>query len=366
MTPAGQLDARGDPVSKPRRGSVDAPAEGLDALADAAQGARAAAAALRWLAACAVAFAGLLLLSLLLAMFERGGAAEPAAIPSSACLDYDLAVLRTLARRSLGGDGSVPSSLWSLRPDWRLPETDARELRLVSPRDAWAAAVSGKSRFRTAARGALDALPLLLAGLGLALLAAAIAGAVAQVTQGPSRDELRAAARRAALVAVAYALVIHPLWPLLDPAVFYDRTRSLGVHLPAALFVGAFAGTLSGAAARALFAHGGHARSLGALQGRPALLAAARLAAIDATDWLLPLLPALAAAAVFAAAKADQDPTVDSPASGLGALIRAAMREPSALERLSSCALVAGGLVVLWFIGHRGVIELRRALGRPG
>ena len=93
MTPAGQLDARGDPVSKPRRGSVDAPAEGLDALADAAQGARAAAAALRWLAACAVAFAGLLLLSLLLAMFERGGAAEPAAIPSSACLDYDLAVL---------------------------------------------------------------------------------------------------------------------------------------------------------------------------------------------------------------------------------------------------------------------------------
>ena len=339
------------------------PTDGLDALADAAQGAKAAAAALRWLAACAVAFAGLLVLALGLAMFERNGAAEPVQVPGSADLDFDLSVLRTLSQRNFGGDDAVPVSLWSQRPDWRFPEARAAEVRLVSPLDAWAAAISGKSRFRTAARGALDALPLLLAGIVLALLAAAVAGAIAELASSPARDELRAAARRAALIAAGYALVIHPLWPLLDPAVFYERTRSLGVGFSAALFVGAFAGTLPGAAARALFAREGPARSLSALQGRPALLAAARLAAVDATDWLLPLLPALAAAAVFAQAKADQDPTIEASSSGLGALIRAAMREPSVAERLSSCALVAGGLVVLWYVGHRFVIELRLALG---
>lgn len=335
----------------------------LDALADAAQGARAAASALRWLCACAVAFAGLLLLALALALFARDPAPEPPEAGSSAYLDFDLAVLRTLSSRSLAGDANAPAALWSLRPDWRLPEPPAREARLVSPRDAWAAAVSGKSRFRTAARGALDALPLLLLGLGLALAAAAGAGALAEACAAPARDELRLAARRAALVAAAYALVVHPLWPLLDPALFYERSRSLGLGLRAGLFVAAFAGTLPGAAARALFAREGPARTLSALQGRPALLTAARLAALDAADWLLPLCPALAAAAVFAGARADQDPGVDAVATGLGALIRAAMREPSAAERLSSCALVAGGLVVLWFAGHRFVLEVRAVLG---
>jgi len=39
------------------------------------------------------------------------------------------------------------------------------------------------------------------------------------------------------------------------------------------------------------------------------------------------------------------------------------MREPSVAERLSSCALVGGALVLLGFVGHRFVIEMRAALG---
>jgi hypothetical protein len=330
------------------------PTDDLDALARAAQVARIAAAALRWLAACAVAFAGLLLLSLGLALFERGGEEEPAEFSASAYLDFDLSVLRGFAEGNLRGEAVGPA-MWSRRPDWQLPKARRETAQLASLRDAWTAATSDKSRFRTAARGARDALPFLLCGLTLAFLAAAAAGMLAHGR--------RAGAGRLAQLAGACVLVAFPLWAMLDPAVFYDRTRSLGLGFSAALFVGAFAGSLSGAAARALFAWMPHARHLGALRGGPVFPAAGRLAAIDAADWLVPLVPALAAAALFVCAKADQDPALHGAASGLGALIRSALGETTAAERLSSCALVAGGLVVLWFLGHRFVLEVRGALG---
>jgi hypothetical protein len=320
--------------------------DGLAALALEARGAKAAASLLRWSAACAAAFAGLLLVSVALAAFERTGAAEPADASASAYLDFDLSVLRALADRSLGGDPPL-LSLWSQRPDWQLPPARAAAARLVSLRDAWAAVTSGKSHFRTAARGAADALPFLLAGLALALLAAGVAGALTQMPRW---------------AAVGMALIVYPAWRLVDAAVFYDRTRSAGLGLSAALFVAAFAGAMSGAAARALFAQSPQVKYVSALARRPALQSAAHMAVLDATAWLVPLIPALAAAAVFVCAKADQDPAVVAPFSGLGALIRAAMREPGAAERLSSCALVAGALVVLWFLGHRFVIEVREAL----
>jgi hypothetical protein len=44
-------------------------------------------------------------------------------------------------------------------------------------------------------------------------------------------------------------------------------------------------------------------------------------------------------------------------------LIRAALGESGMGERLSSCALVGGAALVLWFAGHRFVIEARGALG---
>lgn len=323
---------------------VVSPTDGLGALLAAAQGAKLAASLLRFASACAAAFAGLLLLALALAAFERGGGSEPSQISASAYLDFDLSVLRTLADRK-----PPLLSMWSRRPDWQLPRAAPTAARIVPLRDAWSAVTSGKSRFRTAARGAADALPFLLGGVALALLAAGIAGAAAQFR------------RRELAIAAAAALIAGPAWLLLDPAIFYDRTRSLGLGLSAALFVAAFAGAMSGAAARALFAPAPQAQYLGALRGRPAFLAAARMAVLDATAWLVPLVPALAAAAVFVCAKADQDPAVIS-SSGLGALIRAAMREPSAAERLSSCALVLGALLLLWFVGHRLVLEVREAL----
>jgi len=317
---------------------VTAPTDGLRRLALEAAAAKAGASALRWLAACAAGFAGLLLLALVLASFERSGG-EPASASASAYLDFDLAVLRALADRSLAApqDEKLPA-MWKHRPDWRLPDQTREQTRLVSPRDAWAAAVSGKSRFRTAARGAADALPLLIGALALALGGAALAG-------------LR---RGRALLVVA--LVALPLWPLFDAGLFYDRTRSLGTGLWAALFVAAFAGALPCAAAQALFA------------GRRPLVvrsvaASVRLAALDATAWLLPLVPALAAAAVFACAKADQDPAgPGAPASGLGVLIRAALRETSAGERLSSGILVGGALLLLFWLGHRFLLAVREAL----
>jgi hypothetical protein len=150
---------------------------------------------------------------------------------------------------------------------------------------------------------------------------------------------------------------------MLDPAVFYDRSRSVGTGVHAVLFVAAFAGCLSGASIRALFDAPRQVQHLSALSGRPALGSAARLTALDATRWLVPLVPALAAAAVFAGAKADQDASQQGVASGLGALIRAAMREASVGDRLSSAALAAGALVVLWYLGHRLVCEVRSSLG---
>jgi len=340
--------------------------DGLDALARAANASRTAACLLRWLAACAAAFAGLLLLSLALATFERGGAV-PAETSASAYLDFDLSVLQGLADRSLrGGAGEevqrALSAIWSRRPDWQLPQADSPAARLVPVDEAWAAVVSEKSRFRTAARGAADALPFLLGGLALAYLAAALAGLLAHLGRAPAGVQWRGLGRAAYFTGIA-VLVAGPLWTLFDPAVFYDRSRSLGLGFSAALFVAAFAGTLSGAAARALFARRLQAEHLSALGHRPALSAAARLAVLDAAEWLVPLVPALAAAALFVCAKADQDPSVPSTASGLGALARAALREPSASERLSSCALIAGALVLLWYLGHRFVVEVRAALG---
>ena len=254
--------------------------------------------------------------------------------------------------------------MWTRRPAWSLPPAPATGARLVSPRDAWAASVAERSRFRSAARGAFDALGLILSGLSLALLAAAAGGAVAERARWTVGG--RAAAGRLAMGAAAALLVVLPLWRLLDPALFYDRTRSVGAGFAAALFVAAFAGASSGAAARALFAPPAQAGCLSALAGRPALLSAARLSALDATQWLIPLVPALAAAAVFACAKADQDPSVQGISSGLGSLIRATMREASVGERLSSAALVGGALVVLWALGHRFVAEVRASLGSIG
>ncbi|HET7788328.1 MAG TPA: hypothetical protein VFL36_20315 [Myxococcales bacterium] len=330
-----------------------APTDGVRALAAAALASRLAAGALRWAAACACGFAGLLLLALGLAAFDRSGAGPAAETSAAAYLDFDLAVLRAAADRGLAGtDQAALLRLWARRPDWELPAAPGEGLRLASLRDAWAAASSDKSRFRTAARGAADALPFVVGGLGLSLLAAAAGGALARLRNAGTGGRL-------AFAAGCYALVVHPLWALLDPALFYDRTRSAGAGLGAALFVAAFAGTLSAVAARALFGPARFARS----GGHPAFGRAARVAALEAADWLVPMVPALAGAALFVCARADQDPRVQGSSSGLGALIRAALGEAAAGERLSSCALVAGAVVLLWFAGHRFVLEMRNALG---
>ena len=167
------------------------PTDHLEALARAAAGARIAASALRWLAACAVGFAGLLLLAVVLASFERSAGDEPAETSASAYLDFDLAVLRELASRSLSGEAFAEehrtlSTAWSRRPDWQLPDVQTGPLRLASLLDAWAAVVSDRSRFRTAARGAADALPFLLAGLALVFCGAGIAGVLAHVVRVPA------------------------------------------------------------------------------------------------------------------------------------------------------------------------------------
>jgi len=117
------------------------PTDRLDALARGAAAARLAASALRWLAACAVGFAGLLLLALVLASFERGAGQQPAGTSASAYLDFDLAVLRELASRSLSGEASAEahralSTAWSGRPDWQLPEVQAGPVRLAPVLDA--------------------------------------------------------------------------------------------------------------------------------------------------------------------------------------------------------------------------------------
>jgi hypothetical protein len=313
----------------------------LAALSRAAHASRVLSAALRWTAACATGWAALLILSLALAGYERGGVADITQTSASAYLDFDLAVLRVLAERTLAGEDGL-SGVWARRPDWELPPAAAASFRPVPVRDAWAAVVSDRSRFRTAARGVADALWFLLGGLALALAAAAAAGAA-----GASKDNR-------VVRACAFAALL-PLWMMLDPSAFYDRTRSLGSGLPAALFVAAFAAALSGAAIRALFSS-----SPQPPLARPAT--SARLAAADAVQWLVPSVPALATAALFVCAKADQDPAARGTASGLGALIRAAMEETGAGDRLASCALIAGGLALLSFLGLRFVVEVRAAL----
>jgi hypothetical protein len=39
------------------------------------------------------------------------------------------------------------------------------------------------------------------------------------------------------------------------------------------------------------------------------------------------------------------------------------MSEPSVAERIGSSALVGGALVVLWYLGHRFLLEARESLG---
>lgn len=311
----------------------------LSALGRAAHASRIAAAALRWAAACVAGFAALLALSVALAGFERSGAVETAETSASAYLDFDLAVLRALADRSLSGQDGL-AGVWAKRPDWQIAPPRSTRAHLAPLRDAWTAVASDRSRFRTAARGTADALPFLIGGLVLALLAAAIAGAFTR------------SARARIVLTIAFAA---PLWPMLDPGAFYDRTRSLGAGLAAMMFVAAFAAALPGAALRALFS-----TSRATIGGRAT---SARLAAIDAVQWLVPAVPALATAALFVCAKADQDPGARGVASGFGGLIRAAMAEASVGDRLASCALLAGGLALLSFLGHRFVVEARAALG---
>ena len=348
------------------RGKSQAPTDSLGRLATCATAVKVAASALRFLAACAVSFAGLLLLALLLSSFERTGSPEPSQTSASAYLDFDLAVLRALLDRGLAPsspDGAQRGALglWAHRPDWRLPRASKTAPRLVAPGDAWAAVASERSHFRTAARGAATALPFLLAALALSLLAAALAAVLAR-----ARDMVPARSRKIALAAATAgvcALFFSPLLPLFDGELFYDRARSLGLGFAAVFFVAAFAGAMPGASARAYLAVHPHARHLVALGGKRSFWTVARLFALDAVDWLLPLVPALAAAAVFVCAKEDQDPASSGTASGLGALIRAAMSEPSVGERISSSALVAGALVVLWYLGHRFLLEARESLG---
>src|SRR5256885_2146476 len=172
------------------------------------------------------------------------------------------------------------------------------------------------ARGATAARIAASALrwlgacaagcAFLLVGLALVFCGAGIAGVLAHTVGFPTGARWSWAGR-IAFVAGVYALVLHPLWPLLDPAVFYDRTRTLGSGASGAFFVAAFAGTLSGAAARALLSPAPQAQQLSAFRGRPALLAAARIAALDAAEWLLPPLPALPPPPPLGFAQAHQD-----------------------------------------------------------
>src|SRR5256885_2059837 len=141
------------------------PTDDLEALARGAAAARVAASALRWLGACAVGFATLLVLALVLASFEREAGEEPSETPASAYLDFDLAVLRELASRSLSGEAGAEehralSTAWSRRPDWRLPDVEAGPVRLAPVLDAWGALASGRGRFRTPARGAARAPPI--------------------------------------------------------------------------------------------------------------------------------------------------------------------------------------------------------------
>src|SRR5258706_9176245 len=244
------------------------------ALSRAAHASRAAAAVLRWTGACIAGFAALLALSVGLAGFERSGSLETGETSASAYLDFDLAVLRALADRSFAGEDGL-ASVWAKRPDWRITAPPSTGAHLAPLRDAWAAVASDRSRFRTAARGTADALPFLLGGLALALLAAAVAGAWSK------------SPRIKLILMAAFAL---PLLPMLDPGAFYDRTRSLGTGLAAALFVAGFAAALPGAAVRALLA------ASPPIAGR---VTSARLAAIDAVQWLVPAVPALATAALF-------------------------------------------------------------------
>jgi hypothetical protein len=193
----------------------------------------------------------------------------------------------------------------------------------------------------------LGAVPFLLAGIVLVASAAACGGML----------RLAHRRKRAAQGAVV-ALAGLPLLVLLDPHVFYDRTRSLGAGFAAVLFVAAFAGAMSAAVVRALAGAAPQPLHLERLAGRAPFGTAARLAALDATEWLVPVVPALATAALFVCAKAE----ADLPVSGLGSLVRAALSEPDSGDRVTSCVLVGAALVLVWYLGHRFVLELRSGL----
>src|SRR5581483_6389807 len=131
--------SRGVPVIAPAAVAIASPADGLAALATAARASRIAASALRWGAACAVAFAALLAVSVALALGDRSGAPDAALPSASAYLDFDLGVLHALAQRSLAEPESsdLLRGVWARRPAWSLPAHAAERSQLVPVRDAW-------------------------------------------------------------------------------------------------------------------------------------------------------------------------------------------------------------------------------------
>jgi hypothetical protein len=325
---------------------------------------------LRWALAALVGHGALVALAVLVLLVGRGeqpdGALpdKPASSSGEARL-FDRAVLRALTRSALAGrDQHFLESVWAQRPPYpRAPSTRVAA-SLLGPGQALAR-VFGRvpTDLNRAVRGVRDVLPFELGGLLLALFAAGLAGSFAAALRPTPLGDERAL-RAMVIGALAVGLIAYPVIEMLRPEPFHQRTVSLGVGFSAVLFVAAFAATLPRAAAHWLGVDLAPARFAGGVGG-PAWLLGARIAVVGACESLVAAVPAVTAAALFVRAKAHQDVSLHD--EGLGRLINAALSaagaaDPDYEQALAPCVLLIGALLLLSYLGHRFLVEVRWVL----
>jgi len=195
----------------------------------------------------------------------------------------------------------------------------------------------------------------------LARLVAALLGLVAIAAAAGATGSLATAwspRRRWALRGGAGLVLVATLLPMLRPALFHVRTASPGGFVGQVLFVTVFAGAALRVAVRPLLDPGPAQAFLQAARGRAAPALAARRAAADACELLLPFVPAATVAALLMQVKAVR-PSGAVGARGMGELILDLIHATGRHEALGIGLLVLASLLLLVFAGHALLRELR-------
>jgi hypothetical protein len=322
-----------------------------------------AAAAVRFLAACTIAYAVFTALILIVGWYFSYDESKEAPVAGSlgSWARYDRLLREELAARMYAhAEGTPEHALWSsvqeelprLAPPETVAAASAEDRARLPVSVVLARMMEKNSDYEWAREGALDCVLPLLLGLALVLFGAAAAGYATAL--GPL-----------ARGAIAVVLVVIPCAIAVDPRAFYAVDQSYTSLLAQAVFVAGFAATTARISARAIAERPRGALFLASVKSSPAPYFSARARAIEAARQLNALVPIVVTAAVFTRARAVMLGSTDASQiahNGLGDLMSSVIQATSARARLESAAVLMIAVGFLTFIGHRLLRELVRGL----